>query len=1221
MKFGAQFIVLALAASNVVEAVALPNGPSGSAAAVAIPSGPHHYRRADTKTGTSTQTGTTKKLKTGTAVKGKKVAGRMRSARTKEFDPKAATNIAASKKKTFHFVGEPDEEDGNQRFAKVDFTFKAPSVDLMDAEVIESMTCTPESMEIVFKTDEAFKVAEDTWPKNGQDFFLVSYKGCGAGAVDEDGDDKFMTKILDLTLDKTKRLAIAQYKDIKMGDAVDSGVVGWGQRAAAPGTEFKTVNITNAEPTTVIKDKKPTQQQSGKKPDPYMGLGFLKFFGEPRLNPKTGKVEQPTVKAARRRLLRRDETAVTTEDQATTGDQTATGDQTTTEDQATTGDQTTTGDQATTGDQTTEEPKIELSTETVVINDQNFGVGVGLLWDNDGNVSPDQRQCPNTKATDVDESSMDGTDFYDLTKPENQEAAEDGLLPDIADNTPSQKARRARMLRRMIAARAELHRRWTLWGVIKSACEFVMDVPAQWAGEVFDDAIKAVQGAYRDAVDYLEDSGRRLYNGQHKFNTANTNLVFDFPNEATLTEYNLPVLEDDILNKFGADNGFLVKKIDNDQMRGALYCLDCGVKGNLRFDGQVTFSAANGIEEAYLEIDGQMDIGIQLGLDVQGYLELSHTVDIFRVMLGPGIKIPGIIEFAPMLSTAAWFDMRLVGSAQMNAGIRMKWDSPKARLDLVAATATQSGWEPQIEKIFNYNVRLNAAATAEFPVTFGLSMDILSGTWKHAVELVENPQLRLWTGPQAKIPVDGKLVSDIGFEDEKCSNGLPVHLQFQNELYFNGLPKIGDSTGQLAIWNIPKQPLLRACLPAGSIDSTIDGTTLTEGSPINQGEALTWALTKEIEPITKKRKRNTKAPRGTSPTGEVESRQNGAPSSWSSEDPAIASAEQGTFANTFISSTMDGSYLATTSKGLVYLDSNKKGRNCGQPANWLMDPASGAIVGDAGGRNRLLHAYSNEFQKYGVSRLRVHAATSIPKTAEVIFLKGNQNGDLFGIIPGDEGFDPYFLIACEVQNQPTKLFVSQLQVGSDGVTIDAETTIETVLKNPANEAKLTGGKVLGCSLKSLRITSADQMKQDFIPTSTDLPAQVSDVDDHTILADSAGFVWPDNFDDTKVQHATQLDASGQPMVDPQEPQIGAITTEENTEDTMPESPEGETTQGETQSTGETTGTTDDSTQTAGDTTQTTGDDTQTTGDDTQTTGDGAQPVLDSNGQPIQQETE
>ncbi|KAK6527309.1 hypothetical protein TWF281_010495 [Arthrobotrys megalospora] len=1142
MKFGVQAVVIALAVASGIDASivqqpglettsqSIAPGNSNSGAQFTASNSPLHSRAV--KPGKTA----VKKPASGKTINSKNNrGGRMRNAKSKAFDPKAAKNIEAKKKQVFHFVGDAEDKNANRRVAKADLAFKGKAVDLMDAEVVDSLTCTPETMQIIFKTDEAFKIVEDTWPKNGEDFFLVSYQGCGAGKTDADGDEKFVTKVLDLALDKPKRLAVAQYKDVKMVDAIEGGTVSWGEVAVAPGDQLQVFNTTSEAPNPSPSQSKEVQVPHKSPVPAYRGLGFKKFIPGPQANFKTGKVEEgapvDSKAVTKRRLKSRDDTQVVNNDgTAAPGSSDV--------------------------EAAADAVRPPISSEPYSINDSKFGVGVGVLRDLEKNAdSPDQRQCPFISASQVDETEMDGTQFFDMTVVKNQKQIEDDLLRSIADNDPK-RARKARALRRYLVARAELQRRWTLWGVIKAACNYVMEVPAKWAGDVFDDALKAVQGAWSDAADALEGTGRRIVNGKNTFNAVNTNIVFDYPNEATLQAYKLTAVTDPaILTKYGGTKGFLISKSDTDKLKGELYCIDCGINGNIRFDGQVTFSVANGIEEAFLDIDGSMDIGVQLGLEAKGFYQYSKSLDIFQVRLGAGINIPGVINFAPTLRTAAWFDVTLQGSAQMNAGIHMKWAAPKARIDLLKAEATQSGWEPQITRIFNGNVRIDAWVNVDLPTRFGLSIDLFNGKWNHNVGLVEKPQLKLWTGIDARIPVGDKIVAQIASGDDQCS-GIPLKLQFENTLYFEGLPSISGGNGQLAIWNVPKQPLIQGCYGgSGALESSVDGKTLTEGSPITQEEADRWADAKpeEVGIIFEKRRRDVdierRAPQGSSnspPGTEVDtspSKPNGPPETVPVNNPAIAPADQGMFASNIIMSPMDRSFLATSASGLVYLDSQVGGRNCGKPARWMWDPVSGAVVGDAGGSNRLLHAYYSELENFGVSRLRVHEANKIPIDAEVIFLKASPEGDLFGIIPGDETFSPYFIIACQMIDQPTKIFVSQLQKTDDLTGIESKDTIDNVLKNAANKAKLTGGEVVDCSMKSLRITGDEEAKSNFVPVSSDLEQTLADGDDHIIVDDVRGVQWVENFDESSVKHATQLGKNGQAVPDPQEPVIPAVKTE------------------------------------------------------------------------------
>ncbi|KAF3150302.1 hypothetical protein TWF569_004694 [Orbilia oligospora] len=100
----------------------------------------------------------------------------MRSAKSKAFDLKAAKNTETRKKQAFHFVVHAGGNNMDRCIAKADLAFKGKTVELMDAEVIDSLTYTLQTVLVVVKTEEVSKFFEDTWPAISEEAFTIIYQ-------------------------------------------------------------------------------------------------------------------------------------------------------------------------------------------------------------------------------------------------------------------------------------------------------------------------------------------------------------------------------------------------------------------------------------------------------------------------------------------------------------------------------------------------------------------------------------------------------------------------------------------------------------------------------------------------------------------------------------------------------------------------------------------------------------------------------------------------------------------------------------------------------------------------------------------------------------------------------------------------------------------------------------------------------------------------------------
>ncbi|KAL3444142.1 hypothetical protein BJX65DRAFT_311109 [Aspergillus insuetus] len=268
-----------------------------------------------------------------------------------------------------------------------------------------------------------------------------------------------------------------------------------------------------------------------------------------------------------------------------------------------------------------------------------------------------------------------------------------------------------------------------------------------------------------------------------------------------------------------------------------VYCVDCAVTGSFKVTGSVTYTLLVGFTAITVDLSGNLQASIQLGLNA--YAEYEHTVASVRLLTIPidGFEIPEIITVGPAITFDVDATVEVDALGQVLAGATLTWAHMGAHLDVYnLGKTTGHGFDPQISPVFNISGQVNATASVGIPIGFGIEIDILDGEWRKEIALVDRPAIQAVASYSA---------SNTGDTEDNCK-GILWYANFVNELKFelfdeDHMYDIGSWEGpafvQGCIGDDGKSTVSQQQQPASS-DKTLAGCTLVDDLITNNGFSI-----------------------------------------------------------------------------------------------------------------------------------------------------------------------------------------------------------------------------------------------------------------------------------------------------------------------------------------------------------------------------------------------
>lgn len=362
----------------------------------------------------------------------------------------------------------------------------------------------------------------------------------------------------------------------------------------------------------------------------------------------------------------------------------------------------------------------------------------------------------------------------------------------------------------------------------------------------------------------------------------------------------------------------------------AVYCVGCGVSGTIQVKGTVTFSIAKGITAGGLSANGPISAALELGIVASYANTWNFQQAIGAVPLSP-LTIAGIITVGPQVSLAAGGSLTVNANGQLLAGAILDWPAISANIDLAnIGSSSASGFtSPKVNPVFQAQGSVSATAEAYLLLNVEFAIDILQGTIKKSIALVEKPDVSITAAVSGTAGIAGTTLSG-GFTGP-CA-GVAVNVAFTNYLYADIL---GLTQKSINTWNGPSYA---KCIP-----------------------------------ITKSAKLRRRQVGATS----VYRRQTTYP-----ETNSTSAVTNSTVDYTVIDSTDGVMEMHYADNGNLYAVGANSSTSSGVDDTILFAAVNGSIIGDSDGR--LFHGYVDTLASLGVSRFRLADGDHIPVTSVML---------------------------------------------------------------------------------------------------------------------------------------------------------------------------------------------------------------------------------------------
>lgn len=193
-------------------------------------------------------------------------------------------------------------------------------------------------------------------------------------------------------------------------------------------------------------------------------------------------------------------------------------------------------------------------------------------------------------------------------------------------------------------------------------------------------------------------------------------------NQVKIYEWNPP-------NAYGSAG--LVPSWDNDGYKGVLlYCVNCGINGNIAMTGTLGANIRSGLTSAAIDVHGNMYAGLYMGLYAKAKYEKEFSLELLSVGL-PGLSIPDVVTIGPELKLDISTTIGVSAMGQALAGGSLTWPAITAHLDLInSRNSYQSGFRPNIDHKFELDEEIEVSISLGTPVSLGIGVDILKGKWE-----------------------------------------------------------------------------------------------------------------------------------------------------------------------------------------------------------------------------------------------------------------------------------------------------------------------------------------------------------------------------------------------------------------------------------------------------------------------------------------------------------
>lgn len=236
-----------------------------------------------------------------------------------------------------------------------------------------------------------------------------------------------------------------------------------------------------------------------------------------------------------------------------------------------------------------------------------------------------------------------------------------------------------------------------------------------------------------------------------------------------------------------------------------VFCVDCGVNGKITFVGHASASLLKGMIAADVGVYGNFLAVLQIGVSAHGSFRKKVSKDLYEVGV-PGLYIPNLLTIGPSIKVGTELQIGVNARGTLLVGAKVSLPAFRATMDFLDNSRSgQSGFTPQITRVFNASGQISAFADYGIPVGLNFGLNVLNGFYTKQISIVEQPGIHA----QAKLSGSSSIADGTKIGDATCP-GISYEIDFTNKV-FVVIPAVKGPPTQKNLFST-KIPAVKGCV-------------------------------------------------------------------------------------------------------------------------------------------------------------------------------------------------------------------------------------------------------------------------------------------------------------------------------------------------------------------------------------------------------------------------
>lgn len=244
----------------------------------------------------------------------------------------------------------------------------------------------------------------------------------------------------------------------------------------------------------------------------------------------------------------------------------------------------------------------------------------------------------------------------------------------------------------------------------------------------------------------------------------------------------------------------------------ALYCVDCGVRGEANIwgeiDASIIFFKVRTVKAGF---KAELHAGVNLGMQAFVQYDQKWEKD-FKAYLPGGFNIPFLVDVGPFISVGVQAKAGIKATGSLLVGADINWDDVDMMVDLLDHDKSYArGFTPRLTTRAEAAGEVKASAGLGLPIKLGVGISIAGGVWTAEGALKDTPSINAegtFKGVGA-VADDGSVAHDV-----KGCYGVNWDIHFENAV--EAVAKADGITKKDKVWPLmdpwKSPPILKGCI-------------------------------------------------------------------------------------------------------------------------------------------------------------------------------------------------------------------------------------------------------------------------------------------------------------------------------------------------------------------------------------------------------------------------